>query len=63
MDKHPTTRKYHRTMAEAFPHDASNAYAIECYRTPLYWVERIFGASVILACAAMFVYAILESLP
>lgn len=63
MDKHPTTRRWPRTMAEAFPREAQHAYAIECYRTPMYWAERIFGAGVILACTGMFVYAILESLP
>lgn len=63
MDKHPTTRRWPRTMAEAFPREAQHAYAIEGYRTPLFWVERLFGASVILACAGLFVYALLEMVP
>lgn len=42
-----TTRRYPRTLFEAFPRDARHAYAIE--RHPRRWTETIFGAAVILA--------------
>lgn len=59
MDKHPTTRRWPRTLAEAFPRDAQHAYAIEGYRTPLFWAERIFGWTCIFGCTALIVYAVL----
>lgn len=63
MDKNPTTRRWPRTLQEAFPNSVDNAYAIEGYRTPLFWIERLAGALIILAAVAMFVYALLESIP
>lgn len=63
MDKHPTTRRWPRTLQEAFPNSVDNAYSIEGYRTPLFWIERLAGALIILACAGLFVYALLESIP
>lgn len=42
-----TTRRYARTLHEAFPADARHACAIE--RSPRRWIETIFGCAVILA--------------
>lgn len=56
----PTTRKYARTMQEAFPHDARNAYAIERYGNETHWLEIIAGTIVTLTLIGMFVYALIE---
>lgn len=64
MDKHPTTRRWPRTMQEAFPRDAQHAYAIEAYRTPGAYVERLLypllSVASVVACAALIVWTVLE---
>ena len=53
-----TTRRYPRTLLEAFPCDASNANPIQRYRQPL--PKRLFfflarnGWAVLLLCAFVF---------
>lgn len=56
----PTTRRYARTMQEAFPRDARNAYAIERYGNETHWLEVIAGTIVTLTLIGMFVYALIE---
>lgn len=56
----PTTRKYARTMQEAFPHDARNAYAIERYGNEMRWFEIIAGTVVTGALIGLFVYALIS---
>lgn len=42
-----TTRRYPRTLAEAYPRDARHAYAIE--RVARRRIDTVFGAAVIVA--------------
>lgn len=56
----PTTRKYARTMQEAFPHDARNAYAIERYTNTASWLELIAGWAITFVLITMFIYALVE---
>lgn len=53
----PTTRRYPRTLLEAFPCDASNANPIQRYRQPL--PKRLFFGSYAMAgvlylCTSLF---------
>lgn len=56
----PTTRKYARTMQEAFPHDARNAYAIERYGHSTHWLEIVAGTIVTIAFFGTLIYALIE---
>ena len=56
----PTTRKYARTLQEAFPHDARNAYAIERTDRTANWLEIIAGWVLSCVLIVMFVYALIE---
>jgi hypothetical protein len=49
-----TTRRYARSMREAFPRDATYGCALEVYRAPL--IDRIGG--VLLACLIGFGLAV-----
>lgn len=55
-----TTRRFARTMSEAFPRDMHHAYAIEQYRAPMYWAERVIGWAAIIGCVSLIVWAALQ---
>jgi hypothetical protein len=54
-----TTRKFPRTLQEAFPQDSRHAYAIERHRAPMGFLEAtiawvsIAGMSVLIAWAVV----------
>jgi hypothetical protein len=54
----PTTRKYARTMQEAFPHDSQHAYAIERTRAPMSVVEALIGWASITGMCVLIAWAI-----
>lgn len=55
----PTTRKFPRTMQEAFHRDAQWAYPVERTARPT-WLEVIAGSAITFALITMFLYALLE---
>lgn len=58
MTDWPTTRKYPRTLQEAFPHAREWAYPVEATRLPWYvrWQGPILAGSIGVALAAALVY-------
>jgi hypothetical protein len=43
MDDWPTTRKYPRTLHEAFPHAREHSYPVRAYKPPCAWLVRWCG--------------------
>lgn len=54
----PTTRKYARTMQEAFPKDSQHAYAIERTRAPMRFVEAVIAWASIVGLSVMIAWAV-----
>jgi hypothetical protein len=52
MDDWPTTRKYPRSLQEAFPHAREHAYPVERFRYPLSWLTRWAGPILALTIAS-----------
>lgn len=54
-----TTRRFPRTLQQAFPHDREWAYALEIHRRPTHLAERLIGWASIGGCVALVVWTIL----
>lgn len=54
----PTTRKFPRTMQEAFPSDSRHAYAIERTKAPMSVVEAVIGWASITGMCVLIAWAI-----
>lgn len=54
----PTTRKFARTMQEAFPHDSRHAYAIERTRAPMRFGEALIAWASISGMCVLIAFAI-----
>jgi hypothetical protein len=54
----PTTRKFPRTMQEAFPHDSRHAYAIERIKAPMSVFEALLAWASISGMCVLIAWAI-----
>lgn len=54
----PTTRKFPRTMQEAFPNDSRHAFAIERTRARMGFMEAVIAWASIVGLSVMIAYAI-----
>lgn len=54
----PTTRKYARTMQEAFPNDSQHAYAIERTRAPMGFIESVIAWASITGMCVLIAWAV-----
>ena len=54
----PTTRRYPRTLQEAWPSEARHAYAVEHYRVERY--ESVAGVLLAVACGIGLALALIK---
>lgn len=54
----PTTRKFPRTMQEAFPNDSRHAFAIERTRAPMSFIEAVIAWASITGMCILIAWAI-----
>lgn len=54
----PTTRKFPRTLQEAFPSDSRHAYAIERTRAPMGFGEAVIAWASITGMCVLIAWAI-----
>lgn len=54
----PTTRKFPRTMQEAFPNDSRYAFAIERTRAPMGFIEAVLAWASITGMCILIAWAI-----
>lgn len=59
MSDTPTTRRFPRTLTEAFPYDARHAYAVERPH-PVSMFERVFTYLAIIAVGALLGWAVAQ---
>lgn len=54
----PTTRRFPRTLQEAFPNDCRHAYAIEKTKAPMSVVEAVIAWASIAGMSVLIAFAI-----
>jgi len=53
-----TTRRFPRTLREAFPHDREWSYSIEKHRSPMSVLEAIVGWASVIGMSVLLAYAV-----
>jgi len=53
-----TTRRFPRTLREAFPQDREWAYSIEKHRAPMSALEAIVGWASVIGMSVLLAYAV-----